>query len=76
MNTKPKKINNAGQAAVEYIFILLFSVMLMVKIVDVLSSFIGGSVGNLGHVLSVNLRVGVCKNHCFFGGYKNGYDKR
>ena len=75
MRAKTFKVSNAGQAAVEYIFILLFSVMLMVKIVDVLSGFVGGSVGNLGHVLSVNLRVGVCKTHCWFGGYKNGYTK-
>ncbi len=75
MESKPINKKNAGQAAVEYIFILLFSVMMLIKIIDLLSNFIGGSVGNLSHVLSTNLRVGVCKTHCFFGGYKNGYQK-
>ena len=75
METEPVKTKNAGQAAVEYIFILLFSIMMLVKIVSLLSDFVGDSVGNLSHVLSINLRVGVCKTQCFFGGYKNGYSK-
>lgn len=65
--------NSKGQAALEYILVLIFSVVVLVKIVNTLGTFFTDSVGNLGHVLSVNLKVGVCKNYCYFSGYKNGY---
>lgn len=65
--------NSRGQAAVEYLLVLTFSVLVLVKIVNVVGTFMTDSVGNLGHVLSVNLKVGVCRNYCFFSGYKNGF---
>jgi hypothetical protein len=66
-------LNSQGQAAVEYIIVLLFSVLIMVKIVNLFGDFFSDSLGNLGHVLSINLKVGVCKDRCFHSGYKNGY---
>ena len=66
---KPK---NLGQALVEYLFVLLFCVLMVVKMVDVFTDFFRDSVGNLGHVLSIDLSVGICSENCFYTGYENG----
>jgi hypothetical protein len=65
-------LGNSGQTAIEYLLVFLFSVMILVKVVNAFAAFMGDSVGNLGHVLSINLKVGVCRERCFFDGYKNG----
>ena len=62
----------AGQATVEYLFVLVFIVGISLKIVGAFSDFMRGSVGNLGHELSVSLSSGVCETICFFPGYRNG----
>lgn len=31
------------------------------------------SVGGLGHTMTMNLMVGICKEECFYSNYKNGY---
>jgi hypothetical protein len=65
--------SNSGQALVEYILVLLFITSLSVAMTGRLTNFFRDSTGNLAHVLSGNLMVGICKSECFFGGYKNGY---
>lgn len=67
-------LKQGGQATVEYIFILAFVVMLAFKITDVFTDFFRDSMGNVGHVLSVNLTTGICPKNCFFYGYYNGYE--
>lgn len=64
-------LGNKGQAAVEYLFVLVFSVLVLTKVINSLADFMADSVGNLGHVVTVNLQVGVCPERCFFSGYKN-----
>ena len=62
-----------GQATVEYIFILAFVVVLGFKITNLFTNFFRDSMGNVGHVLSSHLTVGICPEDCFFGGYANSY---
>lgn len=65
-----------GQATIEYLFLLVFIVGLTYKMVGGFTSFMTDSIGNLGHVLSYNLTVGVCAEECFYSGYKNGYQAK
>ncbi len=65
---------SAGQAMVEYLFVMVFIISISIKMVGAFSGFMRDSVGNLGHVLSQNLTVGVCSKQCFYGGFKNGYE--
>lgn len=64
-------VTDKGQALVEYLFVLLFSAFLVVKMVGAFTDFFRESLGNLGHVLSVDLSTGICKKDCFFSGYAN-----
>lgn len=74
MSKSTKSNKTAGQATVEYLFVMVFIISISIKMVGSFSEFMRDSVGNLGHVLSMNLTVGVCKDQCFFGGFKNGYE--
>jgi hypothetical protein len=65
--------NQQGQAAVEYLLVLLFVVMVSLKMVGSFNDFLRDSTGNLGHVLSQNLIVGICDQLCFFANYENGF---
>lgn len=67
-------LKNHGQATIEYLFVMVFIISISIKMVGAFSEFMRDSVGNLGHVLSMNLTVGVCKDQCFYGGFKNGYN--
>lgn len=69
-----KKIPS-GQALIEYMFVMLFIIGISVKLVGSFTDFFRDSMGNLGHVLTLNLMVGVCADDCFFSNYKNGYKK-
>ena len=63
---------SSGQALIEYLFVMIFVILLSVKIVGIFTDFMRDSMGNMGHVLSTYLAVGVCERNCFFTGYKNG----
>ena len=65
-------LNQSGQALVEYMLLAAMSIILTIKIVNTFSGFFRDSLGNLGHVLTINLTVGACERDCFFGGFKNG----
>lgn len=67
--------NQAGQAVIEYMLIFIFIVLVLTKVLSATNDFFTDSIGNLGHVLGANLKVGVCNTNCFFSGYKNGYGK-
>jgi hypothetical protein len=75
MKSKRKR-SQAGQALVEYVFIFLFSVMLIGKAVQMFSEFFRDSMGNLGHVVSMNLMTGVCPENCWYDGYRNTFKGR
>ncbi|MFN8369000.1 MAG: hypothetical protein U0T83_00070 [Bacteriovoracaceae bacterium] len=62
---------NGGQALTEYIFILSFIALIGTKMTSMFSTMMADSIGNLAFVLSSELTVGVCKDNCFFDGYKN-----
>mgnify|MGYP001284506747 CR=1 FL=1 len=74
MAKSTNSFKSAGQATIEYLFVMIFIVSISIKMVGAFSDFMRDSVGNLGHVLSQNLTVGVCEKQCFFGGFKNGYE--
>lgn len=69
-------LKSSGQATIEYLFVLIFIVGISIKIVGAFSDFMRGSVGNLGHELTVNLSTGVCSQNCFFSGYQNGNNRQ
>lgn len=66
--------NRGGQALVEYLFVLMFLVVFSTQVVDAFSNFMRDSMGNLAHVLTINLMTGTCQRDCFFGSYRNGYE--
>lgn len=75
MILKILRLNSKGQALVEYMFVMLFIIGVSVKLIGSFTDFFRDSMGNLGHVLTMNLMVGVCSDDCFFAGYKNGSKK-
>lgn len=64
-----------GQALVEYMFVLLFMSFLAVKTIGAFTDFFRDSLGNLGHVLSVDLSSGTCPSECYFDSYANELSK-
>jgi uncharacterized protein (UPF0333 family) len=66
-------IKSSGQAMVEYLFVMLFIVLISVKLVGAFTDFMRDSMGNLGHIMTISLTTGICSEHCFFGGVGNGY---
>lgn len=74
MRIKIFNLKHYGQATIEYLFIMVFIISITIKMVTAFSEFMRDSVGNLGHVLSMNLTVGVCRDQCFFKGFKNGHN--
>ena len=68
-------VRSFGQATIEYLFVMIFLVLVSIKLVGAFSDFMRDSVGNLGHVLTMNLTTGVCQKDCFFSNYKNGFTK-
>jgi hypothetical protein len=65
--------SSGGQATVEYIFILAFAILLGTNIINKYSDFFRSSMGNVSHVLSGHLTIGVCATECWFEGYVNRY---
>lgn len=65
--------NPKGQAMVEYLLVVVFLITLTIKVVGGFTDFMATTVGNLGHVLTYNLTVGVCQDECFYSGYGNGF---
>lgn len=63
----------SGQATVEYIFILFIAVTLSFEVTRRFADFFQKQMGQVGHVLSTHLVVGVCPQNCFYGNYFNGY---
>lgn len=68
-------VRSSGQATIEYLFAMIFMILVSIKLIGAFSGFMRDSVGNLGHVLTMNLMTGVCKDQCFYSNYRNGYTK-
>jgi hypothetical protein len=64
---------SSGQAMIEYLLLLVFLLILSSRMISGFSSFMSDSIGNLAHVLSLNLSTGICENECYFKGYLNEY---
>ncbi len=61
-----------GQALIEYLLVLVLIMILASKLALGFTDFMRDSIGNLGHVISLHLSVGTCREQCFFDAYKNG----
>ncbi len=66
-----KKTHNAGQAMLEYLFILIFIIGLSIAFINRFGAFMGGTFGNMAYVLSQSLSTGICEEYCFRKEYKN-----
>lgn len=64
-----------GQATIEYLLIFGFVALLGGRFISGFGDFMGKSFGNISHVLSINLTTGVCKDHCFYTNFENGFGK-
>jgi hypothetical protein len=51
---------------------MAFLVILGTRLVAGFTDFMRESIGNLGHVMSLNMSTGVCQKQCFYTGYQNG----
>lgn len=60
-----------GQALIEYLLLFSFMTFITISMVKGLGKTIFKSVGYLGHELTEQFTIGVCKKECFYGGYKN-----
>ena len=65
--------HNNGQATVEYIFILAFAIILGFNVISKYTDFFSDSMGNVSHVLSSHLSIGICPTECWFRAYENSY---
>lgn len=65
-------LHSRGQATVEYILLVAFLLILASKMIGGFTDYMSGTVGNLGHVLTYNLSVGICKKDCYYPGFFNG----
>ena len=64
---------NSGQAVLEYLLVLVITLLIASRFVGEVSDSAQNSFGKIAHYLSVNLTTGACENECFFQGYKNGH---
>jgi len=60
------KSNQKGQAAIEYIFILVFTMSILVSFINTFSTAIGRRVQGLSYTLTHFLNTGNCPNTCLF----------
>ena len=67
------KRNQKGQATIEYIFILVFMMSILVTFINTFSTAIGRRVQGLSYTLTHFLNTGNCPNSCLFGsaGFEN-----
>lgn len=64
--------NRLGQATIEYILLFGFMAMIAVSMARALTGTMQSSVGGLALAMTNYLTTGVCKELCFYAGYKNG----
>jgi hypothetical protein len=70
LKTKSKRAT-AGQALIEYLLLFSFMTFISISMVKGLGKTMLSSVGIMGHELTEQFTVGVCKELCFFSGYTN-----
>jgi len=64
-------ISNYGQALIEYLLIFAFMTFVAINMIKGLGATMLSSVGYIGFELTQQLSVGVCKQGCFYNGYRN-----
>jgi hypothetical protein len=69
--TIKKKSKAHGQALIEYLLIFSFMTFISINMVKGLGKTLLKSVGFLGYELTEQFTIGVCKEECFYSGYKN-----
>lgn len=67
-------VKSSGQAMVEYLFVMLFIIIISVRLVGAFTDFMRDSMGNLGHVMTMTLTTGMCQRECFFAGPGNWFN--
>lgn len=67
-------VKSSGQAMVEYLFVMLFIIIISVRLVGAFTDFMRDSMGNLGHIMTMTLTTGMCETQCFFTGPGNGHN--
>ena len=63
--------SSAGQATVEYILIFALMAMIGLGMVRGIGGALSTSIKTLSYVLTQELSSGVCRDRCFYSGYKN-----
>jgi hypothetical protein len=61
-----------GQATIEFIMILVFTVIIAASVVGFMKSYLSGTYGDFPYVLSKYLSTGSCDTECLYKGYYNG----
>ena len=68
------KLNSqGGQAAIEYLFVLIFIVFFSYNLTMMVRDLFQTNFASFAHILSKNLSSGVCSNICFYDQYENGH---
>jgi hypothetical protein len=66
-----KIFRQKGQALLEYIIIFSFLSLIAIKMVQGVSGYLTGTMGNLAYYLTQQLSVGVCNENCYYSDFKN-----
>ncbi len=66
-----KRLNESGQAVIEYLIIFSFMALIGLNMMKSLGSFMSGTAAGLGYALTQQLASGVCRKDCFYDGFKN-----
>jgi hypothetical protein len=66
-----RRLNESGQAVIEYLIVFSFMALIGLNLMKSLGTFMSGTASGLGYALTQQLATGVCKEYCFFTGYKN-----
>lgn len=72
MKLKSKKGRSSGQALIEYLLLFSFMTFISIGIVKGLGKTMLKSVGYIGHEMTEQFTVGVCKSLCWYSKYANG----
>ena len=68
---KPVSSREAGQATIEYLFVLLLLMFLGIQMLKFTGDYLGNHIGSLAYVLSHQLATGVCKTSCMGDEFTN-----
>lgn len=64
--------NFLGQALLEYLIVLAFSMLFVTKFMGAFGEFAADGLGRFNVVLTLHLTTGLCQQDCWSGSYING----